>query len=53
MSNREIDRKVRHQAQSKPKFVQELPEESSGKNGDIVYFKFASLFASQALCAAR
>ena len=37
MSNREIDRKVRHQAQSKPKFVQELPEESSGKNGDIVY----------------
>ena len=39
MSNREIDRKVRHQAQSKPKFVQELPEESSGKNGDIVYFR--------------
>jgi len=39
VSNREIDRKVRHQAQSKPKFVQELPEESSGKNGDMVYFR--------------
>jgi len=37
--NKEIDRRLRHQTQSKPKFVNEPPVNSSGKNGDIVYFR--------------
>ena len=39
MSNRETHRILRHQAQTKPKFVNEVSESCSGKNGDIVYYK--------------
>ena len=37
MSNRE--RQLRHLAQSKPKFREDIPDNDSGRDGDIVYVK--------------
>lgn len=38
MSNRE-ERQLRHLAQSKPKFREDIPDNDSGRDGDIVYVK--------------
>tara|TARA_B100000965_G_C19603346_1_gene764368 strand:- start:14162 stop:14476 length:315 start_codon:yes stop_codon:yes gene_type:complete len=32
------ERYMRNETQSKPKFVNSIPEQESGQNGDIVYF---------------